>query len=240
MLRHTGTNRTPLHNLRLASLFSFVAGIVNVTGLLSLQRLTTNVTGHFAYAAEGVIHHNFQEVIQYLAYILFFLLGAFVSNLCTEGTARRNAKYVYLLPVSIELVILLVIALLDQSVITRYGHWLAEPLLFAMGLQNALVTGVSHSVVRTTHLTGLFTDLGIELSQLFFYRTSEQRTKLHTSIRLRLTIITCFFGGCIVGGFGYFHLGIRILLLAVACLAYGLIYDTLRYGVMTLKRRYLR
>ena len=39
-----------------------------------------------------------------------------------------------------------------------------------MGLQNALVTKVSQSVVRTTHLTGLFTDLGIELSQLFFYR----------------------------------------------------------------------
>ena len=52
MFRHKGESRTLKHNLRIASLLSFVAGIVNVAGFLSVQRLTTNVTGHFAFFVE--------------------------------------------------------------------------------------------------------------------------------------------------------------------------------------------
>jgi uncharacterized membrane protein YoaK (UPF0700 family) len=51
MFRHRGKIRTLTHNLNLASLLSFVAGIVNVRGLFAVQRLTTNVTGHFAFFA---------------------------------------------------------------------------------------------------------------------------------------------------------------------------------------------
>ena len=83
----------------------------------------------------------------------------------------------------------------------NYFHIASYVLLFAMGLQNALVTKASQSTVRTTHLTGLFTDLGIELSQLFFYKKTEEKNKLSKSIYLKLSIITFFFLGCIIGGF---------------------------------------
>jgi len=49
MFRHQGKTRTLNHNLKIASLLSFVAGMVNVAGFLAVQRLTTNVTGHFAF-----------------------------------------------------------------------------------------------------------------------------------------------------------------------------------------------
>ena len=56
MFRHKGKTRTIKHNLRIASLLSFVAGIVNVAGFLAIQRLTTNVTGHFAFIVEEIFH----------------------------------------------------------------------------------------------------------------------------------------------------------------------------------------
>lgn len=132
MFRHKGKNRTFAHNLRLANLLSFVAGLVNITGVLALKTLTTNVTVHFA----------------------FFML-------------------------------------------------------LAMGIQNSLVTNISSSTVRTTHLKGLFTDLGIELSQLFFYKKPEEVKKLRISIFLRLSIITFFFLGCFSGGIIYQILEIK-------------------------------
>ena len=52
MFRHKGKTRTFKHNLRLAALLSFIAGLVNITGVLFLNVLTTNVTGHFAFFAE--------------------------------------------------------------------------------------------------------------------------------------------------------------------------------------------
>lgn len=81
MFRHRGRARTLVHNLKLASLLSFVAGIVNVAGFFSVQRLTTNVTGHFAYFADEVVKQHFFTAGLYLLYIICFLLGAF-SLIC--------------------------------------------------------------------------------------------------------------------------------------------------------------
>lgn len=59
------------------------------------------------------------------------------------------------------------IGIFGSNLMLENSNIIAFYLLFAMGLQNALVTKISNATVRTTHLTGLFTDLGIELSQLF-------------------------------------------------------------------------
>lgn len=110
-------------------------------------------------------------------------------------------------------------------------------LLFTMGLQNALVSRVSQSVVRTTHLTGLFTDLGIELSQLFYYKEQIQRNQLHQSIFLKVMIIAGFFSGGIVGGFVFMHLGLNTLMIPVGLLFFALWYDRLLFRFYYLKRK---
>ena len=239
MFRHRGKSRTLVHNLKLASLLSFVAGIVNVSGLFAVQRLTTNVTGHFAYFADEMSKKNFGMAVVYLLFILAFFLGAFCSTLLVEVVSKHNARFMNTIPVSIEILILTIIAFLTPTTIKSQPNTLACFLLFAMGLQNALVTSLSNSVVRTTHLTGLFTDLGIELSQLLFYKKEEQQKKLTSSVKLRVTIICFFFLGGVAGGLGYLLLGIKILLLAVSVLITALIYDSVKFRIVTLKRKYL-
>jgi len=70
---------------------------------------------------------------------------------------------------------------------------LAGILLFSMGVQNSLVTQISNSTVRTTHLTGLFTDLGIELSQLFFYKRKVAAAKINAKHRTEIGHYHLFF-----------------------------------------------
>ena len=110
-------------------------------------------------------------------------------------------------------------------------------LLFAMGLQNSLVTTISNSVVRTTHLTGLFTDLGIELSRLFFNKDKEVRSKLYASIGLRFSIINFFFLGGIVGGVLYSSLELYDLLIAGTVLTLGIISDFLKVRIYRLTKK---
>ena len=239
MFRHIGKSRTLIHNIKLASLLSFVAGIVNVTGFFCVQTLTTNVTGHFAFFADAVVNKNYNHAWVYMFYILAFFLGAIVSTFLVELVAKRNMRSVYIIPITLEILILLVISILSHNAVIQNAKFIGCSLLFSMGLQNALVTSISNSVVRTTHLTGLFTDLGIELSQLFFYRKEEQIKRLKSSIKLRLVIICFFFLGCIVGGYSYFLFGVLSLLLAVACLISGLVYDNLKFKVVSFKRKYL-
>ena len=238
MFRHQGKTRTLSHNKKIASLLSFVAGIVNVAGFLSVQILTTNVTGHFAFFVDDIFKLKFSESFVYFWFIFFFFLGSFVSNLLVEIIHRKNQKYVYVIPTLIESGILITVAFFGRSLTYENANLIAFTLLFAMGLQNSLVTRISGAIVRTTHLTGLFTDLGIELSQLFFYKTKEQKNKLIGTIKLRLRIITFFFLGGIFGGVFYQYLKLQLLSIAGGLLVAGLLYDSAKYRLISWQRKH--
>jgi uncharacterized membrane protein YoaK (UPF0700 family) len=230
MFRHKGKRRTLKHNLRIASLLSLVAGMVNVSGFLAVSQLTTNVTGHFAFFVDEVFKLEFWRAFHYFLFIVFFFLGSFFSGFCVELISKVNERLIYRIPIVVESAILLSVALLGKYLVD-WPNAVAYALLFAMGLQNSLVTTISNATVRTTHLTGLFTDLGIELSQLFFYKLPEQRQKLYSSIRLRLTIISFFFLGGIAGGVLYPQFRLKTLLLAAALLVIGLVYDDVKIRI---------
>ena len=162
MFRHKGKGRTYSHNLKLASILSGVAGVVNIVGVLELNMLTTNVTGHFAFFSEELVLKNYSMAFIYLFYIIFFLFGAFMSSLIMEWVSKYKPQTSYVIPIIIEIALLLGVGF-SAFLLPKEHHSIAillsSALLFSMGLQNALVTRVSQSVVRTTHLTGLFTDL---------------------------------------------------------------------------------
>ncbi|MGH2664660.1 YoaK family protein [Flavobacterium sp.] len=240
MFRHKGKTRTLKHNLRIASLLSFVAGIVNTTGFLAIQRLTTNVTGHFAYLIEEVFKFEFWKGFIFFLYIFFFFLGSFVSNLFIELISKNSNKLSYTVPIFIESAILFLTAIFGQFLILESPNSFAFILLFAMGLQNSLVTSISNSKVRTTHLTGLFTDLGIELSQLFFYTQEDQQLKLYSSIKLRLTIINFFFLGGIIGAILYSQINLYTLIFAGLILICAGVYDSIKLKWILLKRKRMR
>lgn len=237
MFRHQGNSRTFGHNIGIASLLSFVAGIVNVAGFFSVQRLTTNVTGHFAFFVDKVFKLDLWEGFVFFLYVFFFFLGAFVSNFLISYFSRKGDQYIYVVPASIECFILFTLGLWGQRLVGVSPNTIAFSLLFAMGLQNSLVTKISGSTVRTTHLTGLFTDLGIELSQLFFYKAQDQRNALMSLVKLRLTIIGFFFTGSIVGGILCSKIGLQALVLAAGTLVFGLIYDNIKLRLLMLKQR---
>lgn len=238
MFRHQGKNRTFAHNLRLATLLSMVAGIVNSTGVLSIHTLTTNVTGHFAFFAEEFFKENYQISIVFFVFTIFFFFGAFTSNVLAEIVVRKSPDKSHFLPIALEICILTAVALITYPINndTFDVKYTAFALLFAMGIQNALVTKISQSTVRTTHLTGLFTDLGIEVSQLFFYKKIEEKKRLKATIYLRLSIILSFFCGCILGAFSYNYFNIKTLLIAVILLVVALIYDYTRLKLIEFKR----
>jgi uncharacterized membrane protein YoaK (UPF0700 family) len=220
-------------------MLSFIAGIVNVTGVLSIKTLTTNVTGHFAFFAEELINQHYPIALIFLLYIFFFLSGAFLSSLLVEMMTRRKAAAAHSIPMLIEIILLTSVGGFYSNALP-FGfasQVIACLLLFAMGIQNSLVTKISGSVVRTTHLTGLFTDMGIELSQLMFSDEKKESIRLKRSIFLRITIISFFFTGCVLGGYCFSKYGMKTLWIAAFCLVAALYYDGLRYGFYRIRRK---
>ena len=239
MFRHKGKNRTYFHNLKLASALSFVAGIVNIVGVLSVKVLTTNITGCFAFFSEEILLDHYNEALTYFLFIICFLSGAFCSSFLVEFSSGHRTVRPHLIPLITEILILGCVGMSDykELKISLSPYITAGLLLFAMGVQNSLVTRVSQSVVRTTHLTGLFTDLGIELSKLFFKERKNEQRQLKKNITLKLVIIACFFSGCIIGGYSYNMIQLKTLIITAGLLFFVIRYDKLMYRYYALKRK---
>ncbi|MCE7053374.1 DUF1275 domain-containing protein [Algoriphagus sp. AGSA1] len=240
MFRHQGKSRTVKHNLQIATILSFVAGMVNVCGFLAFSQLTTNVTGHFALFINDVANLDFWRGTIYFLYIFSFLLGSFFSSILIETFKENEKLNVFVLPTLIECVILVSIPFLSYTLEIKYIDLIVCLMLFAMGLQNSFVTKISNAVVRTTHLTGLFTDLGIDISHLFFPKSYPERELLKTNIQLRIYIILFFFAGGIIGGFLYSKVDLKLntLMVGTLILIISLFYDDLRYRLILANRKH--
>lgn len=242
MLRNKGKRRTFNQNIGLATLLSLGAGCVNVAGFLAFFVLTTNVTGHVAMFAEELISGNLQAASALLMWMLLFLIGAFVSTILIQfGITSKKVERPRITPIVIEIFLLLAIS--------GYGYFyyegnaqeakiLAGVLFFAMGLQNAMVTVISGSIVRTTHLTGLFTDLGIEFA-LLLKRKDKRPPKLGKRIVLHSAIILCFFFGGLIGTLLYPWIGFLTFLFPVLCLLIAMSYTSAKQGYYSVKRKIL-
>lgn len=239
MFRHQGKSRTLKHNTKIATVLSFVAGMVNVTGFLHFQQLTTNVTGHFALFINDVANFDFWKGTIYFVYIFSFLFGSFFSSFLIEKLKESKKVNVFVFPTLIEFFILIFVPILN-ILYNIPPNLVVCLLLFAMGLQNSFVTKISNTIVRTTHLTGLFTDLGIELSHLCLPKKYPNNIKIKQTIRLRILVITFFFLGGLLAGFFYSELNIKLntLFFAALILLFSLFYDDFKYRLLLSKRKY--
>lgn len=239
MFRHTGIRRTFKHNIRLAGLLSLTAGFVNVVGVLAFFALTTNITGHVAYFAEKLTLGDYHGVKTIGLWILMFFSGAFFSSIFI-GITGRNVRYAYTIPFLIEALILIIIGTFSYvSDNSSRNDLFIGLLLFAMGLQNAMVSMISGFIVRTTHLTGMFTDLGIELAELVQKRYSE-KSFLKQKIQLRFVIIFFFFLGGICGGMLYRIFLYKTFYFPALILFFAMFYDFFRISVLKYMRKIKR
>ena len=239
MFFHVGRKRTRKHNAHIASYLSFVAGMINVIGVLYIGLFTTNVTGHVGLWASEFSKANFYVGSFFLLYVLSFLAGAFLSTLLIEIIIKNKLPSRFIAPVFLEC-LLIIVVFVDEAYFSFGGqHFAGCVLLMAMGIQNSLVTIISDSIVRTTHLTGMFTDLGIELAQLLLFKKKDFQRRIKMKIKLRLNIIFFFFLGGTIGGFLFVMIHIKALLFVVATLLFALFFDLilLRFRIIRHRRR---
>ena len=118
-----------------------------------------------------------------------------------------------LVPLALLAALLLVFGLFGTGINFFAGLFVPLTVLvlcFIMGLQNAVITKISNAEIRTTHVTGLVTDLGIELGKLFYInRLTRERMVMANRKKLRLhaKLITSFFVGGLLGAIGFKTIG---------------------------------
>lgn len=97
-------------------------------------------------------------------------------------------------------------------------------LCFIMGLQNAIMTKLSGARIRTTHVTGLVTDMSIELGKLFYWNASRHDSGKpfvradRKKLKLLASLVGLFFSGGVAGAIGFKQLGFAASLILAAIL----------------------
>ena len=165
---------------RLAITLAWIAGYTNILTILTCGHVTSHVSGTTSDFGRAVSEGNWRFVA-FLGFLLVsFFVGAAVSGFTSELGKRRGWESIYVLPMTIEAILLTAFALLVETS-TPGTTVVGDRLLLmtgvasmAMGLQNATITRISSGVVRTTHVTGVLTDLGLEAVQFFWWLADER------------------------------------------------------------------
>lgn len=231
-LRHlSGQHRTAATNRLLGTLLAFNAGAVNAGGFLVVSMYTSHMTGFASMLADNLILGDMSLVLGALGALLAFTTGAAVTAVMVNWARQRHVRSEYALPLLLEAVLLLIFGLLGATLNRQTPFAVPLTVLvlsFTMGLQNALVSKISSSQIRTTHMTGIITDLGIELGKMFYWNRTESPIESRVRanrIKLRLfsTLLTAFIVGGLVGAAGFRYAGfIWVVPLAILLLALSL------------------
>ncbi|WP_151445384.1 YoaK family protein [Lacisediminimonas profundi] len=210
----TGRHRTPGANRHLGIALAFVAGAINAGGFLAVHQYTSHMSGIVSSMADNLALGEYGLVLSAGGALLSFLLGAATSSILVNYARRHRLRSEFALPLLFEAVLLLAFGILgvrlsavDVVVVLPVTVML---LTFLMGLQNAVITKISKAEIRTTHITGIVTDIGIELGKLVYWNRAERRSPVFAS-RERLAVLCAlafaFFLGGYVGAVGFQAIG---------------------------------
>lgn len=213
--RLIGRERSAAANRHLGFALAFVAGAINAGGFLAVQQYTSHMTGIVSAMADNIALGAHELVWGGLGAVLSFLLGAACSTVMVNYSRRRQLHSEYALPLLLEAVLLLCFGFLGAALAQITGLFVPLTVIllcFIMGLQNALITKLSNAEIRTTHITGIITDIGIELGKLFYWnRTHSPEIARVMADRQRLWVLSLlavyFFLGGVVGALGFNYLG---------------------------------
>ena len=230
--RLAGHRRTPRADRQLGCLLAFVAGATNAGGFLAVHQYTSHMTGIVSAMADHLALGTYDLALGGIGALLSFVVGAAVAAVLVNFARHRRLASEYALPLILEAALLLCFGMLGAQLSRIDGLFVPTTVMllcFIMGLQNAVITKLSRAEIRTTHITGIVTDIGIELGKLFYWnRRSASGMPQVVSDRRRLALLAmlagCFFGGGVVGALGFKHAGyIATVPLALALVAVAIV-----------------
>jgi uncharacterized membrane protein YoaK (UPF0700 family) len=236
----SGHERSRESNRHLGLTLAFVAGAVNAGGYLAVHQYTSHMTGILSSMSDNFALNRLDLVASGFAAWASFVCGAATSAVLINWARRRNLHSQYAMSLMVEAVLLLAFGVLGANLKLFVSLFIPATVLllcYMMGLQNAIITKVSNAEIRTTHMTGNTTDLGIELGKLFYWNrddsTPEKVVANREKMGIHASLIFLFVLGGVAGALGFKHAGysltipLAVLLFVIAVVP---VWDDLSAG----------
>ena len=237
MLIRQGSARGSDIDRRLACTLAAIAGALNTAAFHAVGFFSANMTGNVSSLSDHIALGEWRVGAFYLMIVLAFIGGAAVSTLLINAGRRREIHGIYAFSILAEAVLMTLLGCADLWLPqTSRGPVVILGLSFLMGLQNAVVTCISDARVRTTHVSGMATDIGIELSMLFDIargrETHMDAAPYWSKLRLHVQTVLSFLAGGVVGVLIYQAIGGVLLFGAAGLLLVMVLAGLLRVRML--------
>ena len=179
-----------------AFIYPFNSGIVIYAGLMTFSVVLTNVTGLLPQIAKDLYEGRLNTAGSIFLWLFAFFLGGFFAGWCVEREKLRKWRYLHLLPL---LVVASIYFLVGSSGERAEGmHLIAFPglVLFSIGIQNAMVSLTTSSLIKASQMTGVVNELGVDIAEIF-HSEGEKRRLIQREALLRLIVMTSFLLGAL-------------------------------------------
>jgi uncharacterized membrane protein YoaK (UPF0700 family) len=223
MLLRQGEARSHDVDRRLACILAAIAGALNTAAFHAVGFFSANMTGNVSSLSDHAASGEWWVSAFYLSIVVAFVFGASVSTLLINAGRRRSIRSIYAIGILAEAILMVMLGAIELVMPSvEHGPVLILGLSFLMGVQNAIVTHISDARVRTTHISGMSTDIGIELSMLFDIARGRElhadAASYRVKLRLHAQTVLSFLVGGIVGVVIYQAMGTKLLFVTAALL----------------------
>lgn len=173
---------------------SFNGGYINSICMLSILGIPVGyVTGNLTISADAIAQGNIIRFLYLIGLVFCFLFGSIISGLLVKNqNFKMDRRYTASIILQFITMLIATLLLFHDSLTSSYF------LALTMGMQNAMTTHYGSALIRTTHMTGTTTDLGILISRWIKGDQIE-----YWKMLLYVSLITGFAIGAISGAFLY-------------------------------------
>lgn len=210
--------------------YPFSSGVVIYAGLMTFSVVVTNITGLLPQIAQRLYEGHFDTAASIFLWLFAFFLGGFFAGFCVEREKLRKRRYLHLLPLLTVIGLFVFVGASHPKDETGVLHPLTFPalMLFAIGIQNAMVSLTTSSLIKASQITGVVNELGVDIAEIF-HSEGEKRRLVQREALLRIIIMCSFLLGALFSVAVFPQLQMKIFFVPAGIIAFVILHDLIRF-----------
>jgi uncharacterized membrane protein YoaK (UPF0700 family) len=208
--------------------YPFSSGIVIYAGLMTFSVVVTNVTGLLPQIAKDLYEGDWSTAGSIFLWLFSFFMGGFFAGWCVEREKLNKWRYLHLLPLLVVASLFVVVGRSADGSSTLHPLVFPGMVLFSIGIQNAMVSLTTSSLIKASQLTGVVNELGVDIAEIF-HSEGEKRRLIQREAFLRLIIMFSFLLGAMFSVALFPRLGTQVFFVPAGIIVAVILHDLWRF-----------
>ncbi len=214
-----------------AFVYPFSSGIVIYAGLMTFSMVVTNVTGLLPQIARDLYEGKIQTAGSIFLWLFVFFLGGFFAGWCVEREKLMKWRYLHLLPLAVVAALFIIVGSSTKGSSTLHPAVFPAMILFSIGIQNAMVSLTTSSLIKASQMTGVVNELGVDIAEIF-HSEGEKRRLIQREALLRLIVMCSFLLGAVFSVGIFPRLQQQIFYVPAVIITLLMLHDVIRFQTL--------